>query len=262
MDIKRLINWKLYFILLAASILSVIAVIPYALTLQGEILKTVDLPLPLLLLISIIQNTVLFGVLIFIGLKLTKITGLGLPILESYIDKSSTDINLKSIFKISVLLGVITGIVIIILDSLFTKIGVDMADQVSFPLWQGFLASFYGGISEEILVRLFAMTLIAWIFSKLIRSKDKVTKNNFIIWLSIIIASLLFGLGHLPATAMITTLTPLVIFRALLLNGIGGVVFGWLYWKKGLESSMIAHFSADITLHVLFPLFIQVSLTN
>jgi len=69
-------------------------------------------------------------------------------------------------------------------------------------------------------------------------------------------------LGHLPATALITTLTPLVIFRALLLNGIGGVVFGWLYWKKGLESSMIAHFSADITLHVLFPLFIQVSLTN
>ncbi len=256
MDIKRLINWKLYFILLAASILSVIAVIPYALTLQGEILKTVDLPLPLLLLISIIQNTVLFGVLIFIGLKLTKTTGLGLPILESYIDKSNTDINLKSIFKISVLLGVITGIVIIILDSLFTKIGVDMADQVSFPLWQGFLASFYGGISEEILLRLFVMTLIAWILSKLIRSKDKVTKNNFIIWLSIIIASLLFGLGHLPATAMITTLTPLVIFRALLLNGIGGVVFGWLYWKKGLESSMIAHFSADITLHVLFPLFI------
>lgn len=256
MDFKRLINWKLYFILLTASILSVIAVLPYALTLQGEILKTVDLPLPLLLLLSTIQSSVMFAVLIFIGLILTKTTGLGLPIIESYIDKSSTDINLKSIFKISVLLGVSTGIVIIILDSLFTKMGVDMMEQVSFPLWQGFLASFYGGIGEEILVRLFVMTLIVWILSKLKRSKEKVTKNNFVIWFSIIIASLLFGLGHLPATAMLTTLTPLVIFRALLLNGIGGVVFGWLYWKKGLESSMIAHFSTDITLHVLFPLFI------
>jgi len=254
MDFKRLINWKLYFILLTASIFSVVAVLPYALTLQGEILKTVELPLPLLLLLSIIQSSVMFAVLIFIGLILTKTTGLGLPIIESYIDMSSTDINLKSIFKISVLLGVITGIVIIILDSLFTKMGVDMMEQVSFPLWQGFLASFYGGIGEEILVRLFVMTLIVWILSKLKRSKEKVTKNNFVIWFSIIIASLLFGLGHLPATAMLTTLTPLVIFRALLLNGIGGVVFGWLYWKKGLESSMIAHFSADITLHVLFPL--------
>lgn len=256
MDIKRLINWKLYFILLTASILSVIAVFPYVLTLQGEILKTVDLPLPILLLLSTIQSSVIFAVLIFIGLILTKTTGLGLPILESQIDKNHTDINLKSIFKISILLGVITGIVLIFLDYLFTIMGVDMMGQVSFPIWQGFLASFYGGISEEILLRLFVMTLIVWLFSKLKKSKDKVIKNNLILWSSIIIASLLFGLGHLPATAMLTTLTPIVIFRSLLLNGIGGVVFGWLYWKKGLESSMIAHFSTDITLHVLFPLLL------
>jgi len=256
MDIKRIINWKLYFILLTASILSVIAVLPYALTLQGETLKAVDLPIPLLLLISIIQSSVMFAVLIFIGLKLTITTGLGLPILESYMDKNKIGINIKDIFKISVMLGVITGIVLIFLDYLFTIMGVDMMGQVSFPIWQGFLASFYGGISEEILLRLFVMTLIVWVFSKLKKSKDKVIKNNFIIWSSIIIASLLFGLGHLPATAMLTTLTPLVIFRALLLNGIGGIIFGWLYWKKGLESSMIAHFSTDITLHVLFPLFL------
>jgi membrane protease YdiL (CAAX protease family) len=43
-----------------------------------------------------------------------------------------------------------------------------------------------------------------------------------------------------------------------LLNGIGGVVFGWLYWKKGLESAMIAHFSADIVLHVLLPAILMI----
>jgi len=37
------------------------------------------------------------------------------------------------------------------------------------------------------------------------------------------------------------------------LNGIGGIIFGWLYWKKGLESAMISHFSADIVLQVIFP---------
>ena len=30
--------------------------------------------------------------------------------------------------------------------------------------------------------------------------------------------------------------------------------FGWLYWKHGLESAMISHFSADIVLHVLLAL--------
>jgi len=32
------------------------------------------------------------------------------------------------------------------------------------------------------------------------------------------------------------------------------VVFGWLYQTRGLESAMIAHFSADIVLHVLLAL--------
>jgi hypothetical protein len=38
------------------------------------------------------------------------------------------------------------------------------------------------------------------------------------------------------------------------LNGLLGVGFGWLYWKYGLESAMLGHFSADIVLHVLPPL--------
>ncbi|MCA9910883.1 MAG: CPBP family intramembrane metalloprotease, partial [Anaerolineae bacterium] len=32
----------------------------------------------------------------------------------------------------------------------------------------------------------------------------------------------------------------------LVLNGVGGVVFGWLYWRYGLEWAMIAHFAADM----------------
>lgn len=97
------------------------------------------------------------------------------------------------------------------------------------------------------------MTLIIWIFSK-IKKSGEIIQNNLVICLSIILSALLFGIGHLPATSILTTLTPLVIFRCLLLNGIGGIAFGWLYWKKGLESAMIAHFSADIMLHVVLTL--------
>ena len=45
-----------------------------------------------------------------------------------------------------------------------------------------------------------------------------------------------------------------VIARTLLLNGIGGVAFGWLYWKRGIEAAMLAHFSTDLVLHVIAPL--------
>jgi hypothetical protein len=52
-------------------------------------------------------------------------------------------------------------------------------------------------------------------------------------------------------TATRRWLTPLVTARALLLNGMGGLGFGRLYWKRGLPAAMPAHFTADIVLHVV-----------
>jgi hypothetical protein len=31
-------------------------------------------------------------------------------------------------------------------------------------------------------------------------------------------------------------------------------VFGWLYWRRGLEAAIVAHFAADLVLHVAAPL--------
>ena len=74
------------------------------------------------------------------------------------------------------------------------------------------------------------------------------------IWPAIAISTLLFGAGHLPAASRITPLTPALIVRTLLLNGIAGAMFGYLYWKRGLEAAMIAHGTADAVMHVGGPL--------
>lgn len=255
MNIKDFINWKLYFALLAASALSILAIMPFILTLQADVLKAAPMPLPLVLLVIVIQSVLFFAVFIFIGLRMSKKLGLQIPVIEKWVAKKKLDIDVRSIMKTSVSLGILSGILIISLDHVFTQLGMEsLFERISVPIWQGFLASFYGGISEEIVMRLFFMTLILWVVSRLTKSKNNVVENNVMMWSSIILAALLFGVGHLPITATLTTLTPLLIVRALLLNGIGGVVFGWLYWKKGLESAMMAHFSADMTIYVFLPL--------
>ena len=119
--------------------------------------------------------------------------------------------------------------------------------------WQGFLASFYGGITEEILTRLFFLTLLAWLLSWISHTDDhKPTATA--LWLAVIGSALIFGLGHLPATLATIPFSAIVIVRELLLNGIYGTLFGYLYWKRGLESSMMAHFSSDLFMHVFLPL--------
>lgn len=259
------INWKVFFLLWIAVIFGVIAIIPYSLELQGDLLESLDLPmsLPALLALQVIQSAVLFGLLIAAGLFFASRVGLSTPILDSVSRGESTSDKIRAILPISIITGVVASLLIVGLDlyifqpALLRELG-NSANNLNLQsaqpaAWKGFLASFYGGIVEEVLLRLFVMSLFAWLGSFVSKtSEGKPTSAVF--WIANILAAILFGLGHLPATATLIPLTPLVITRAIVLNGLGGVAFGYLYWKRGLESAMIAHFSADIILHVVFAL--------
>jgi membrane protease YdiL (CAAX protease family) len=262
---KTFINWKVFFILWIASIVGVIAVIPYSLALQGDALQELELPIPFpaLLAIQIIQSALIFGVLTALGLFLAHRIGLGIPILEARLRGESVADKIRAILPVSIAVGVIAALLIIALEfiifqpALMRELG-DSAEALNLDAarpaaWKGFLASFYGGIVEENLLRLFLMSLLAWLGSFLSRTPEG-KPTNIVFWIANILAAIIFGLAHLPATATIIPLTPLVITRAIVLNGLAGVAFGYLYWKRGLESAMVAHFSADIILHVVLAL--------
>ena len=254
------INWRLFWILLLASVFGVISIIPYMLTIQADLLKELPIPLHVLLPIQVAQNMVIFAILIYVGLYLSGSVGLAAPILEGWLQGKEVKPYIKSILGISITLGMLASILIIGIDYLFSIfIKAETTAQsahVSPPIWQGFLASFYGGINEEVIMRLFLMTSLTWLFFK-VKGNREGKPTDFDMWLAIIIAAFLFGAGHLPLAATLTRLTPLVIMRVILLNGVGGIIFGWLYWRKGLESAMLSHFSADIILHVILSLLIH-----
>ncbi|MCK6538788.1 MAG: CPBP family intramembrane metalloprotease [Anaerolineales bacterium] len=256
-------NWKIFFIVWIAAVVGVIAIIPYSLTLQGASTQDLPIPLPVLLTIQITQNAFMFAVLTAAGLFFANRIGLGLPILEARLRGESVGDKIRAILPLSIVIGVVASLLIVGLDllvfqpAMLRELG-DSANTLNLqtaqpPAWQGFLASFYGGISEEVLLRLFVMSLLAWLGSFISKTTEG-RPTSAVFWIANILAAVLFGIGHLPATSMLIPLTPLVITRAIVLNGVAGVAFGWLYWKRGLESAMIAHFSADIVLHVLLAL--------
>lgn len=262
---KTIINWRVFFILWIASILASVAVLPYALELQGSTLESMDLPIPLpaVIALQILQSGIILAIIIFAGMFFTSRVGLGTPILDSAARRESVSEKVRAILPVSIGLGVIASLLIVGLDvfvfqpALLNEFG-DSADVLNLQnaqpaAWKGFLASFYGGIAEEIQLRLLVMSFLAWL-GRFISKTQEGKPTSAVFWIANILAAILFGLGHLPATAMLIPLTPIVITRAILLNGIGGVIFGWLYWKRGLEAAMISHFSADIVLHVLLAL--------
>jgi membrane protease YdiL (CAAX protease family) len=262
---KTVINWRVFFILWIAAILSSIAVLPYALELQASTLQAMDIriPLPALIALQIVQSAILFAIIIFAGMFFASRVELGTPILDSVTRSESAWSKIRAILPFSIGLGVIASLLIIVLEvlifqpALLRELG-DSAGALNLQnaqpaAWKGFLASFYGGIAEEIMLRLFVMSLFAWL-GRFVSKTQEGKPTSTVFWIANILAAVLFGLGHLPATLLLIPLTPLVITRAILLNGIGGVIFGWLYWKRGLEAAMISHFAADIILHVLLAL--------
>jgi hypothetical protein len=59
-------------------------------------------------------------------------------------------------------------------------------------------------------------------------------------------AATLFGLAHIGNAPN----APHPFFRAITLNGLAGIVFGWLYWKRGFEAAVLAHFAADALIYL------------
>lgn len=262
-------NWNLFFLLWGVTALSGLLVLPYALTQQASAIQQMPaqkMSKGMLIAIQVAQQLILAGIAVGIGMLLVSRIGMDLPIFTGLIKGQALPANMGWLLLLSAGLGLVSGLFIIISDHFLFKpamekklatLGVSMPENFHPPAWQGFLASFYGGIAEEVLNRLFLLTVFAWLGHFVSQTADG-QPTLLALWIATGLAAVLFGLGHLPGTkASGIPLEGIVIARALILNGIPGVILGWLFWQHGLIFAMIAHFLADIVIHVIAQLIIK-----
>lgn len=257
--------WTLFWILLAAGVFTTVAVLPYSLALNPGAavqlkakLAEKNSRLPAMLVITLastVQAGLLIAVAVYVGLLASRAVGLRLPVLEAILAGQPALPVLLAGLPVTLLTGIATGAVIVGLERYYFQPRLPEAFhnvKGKQATWKRALACFYGGIYEELLLRLFIMAGLIWLIGRVWPAPDgQIHLGAF--WAANIIASLLFGLGHLPATARIAPLTPLIIARALLLNGLAGLLFGVLFLRYGLEFAMIAHFTMDIMIHLVLP---------
>jgi membrane protease YdiL (CAAX protease family) len=244
---KRL-NWKIFGIFLFWSIVTTMALVPYYLTLIHVSNPTSAQYVQAFADIAI-EHFFFTALATAIGLGLGDRIGLGIPMLRAWLagDPQAPQQFLAAL-PASMGIGFATALAIVLIE-LLLPIPQGVADAVDPPPWQGALASLSGGIFEEIMDRLGLMTLFAWLGMRLL-DRERLTPP--IAWTAIILTALLFGLLHLPtAIAQAGILSFALLLKIMLLNGIAGIAFGWLYWRKGLLLAMVAHFSCDIVLHVM-----------
>ena len=158
----------------------------------------------------------------------------------------------------SIIASIVGGAILILSDLLFFGKYSDaiMHSYSAKPAFSYIIAAvIYGGVIEEVMLRLFWMTLVAFILWKVFDRKSKKPSTAIVI-LANIIAALLFAASHLPATAITLGLSPMIVFRCFLLNGGLGLLFGWLYRKYGLRYAMIAHGGCHVISKLIWILYI------
>lgn len=136
--------------------------------------------------------------------------------------------------------------------------GIQEANAASLTLNSAIASVLYGGIIEEVMLRLFFMSLIALIIWKVFAGKsDREHIPSGVFIAANIIAALVFSAWHLPATISIFgELTPLLLFRCFLLNGGFGLIFGWLYRRHGIVYAMMGHALFHIVSKLIWFIFI------
>ena len=183
-----------------------------------------------------------------IGIFLGKKTGLW---------KDERTLTKKPLISAAVC-GTIGGMVMILSDVLFfgRYCEVILESYASKPTVPYLVAMIlYGGVIEEVMLRLFIMTLIAFLLHKLFWRKNEKTPVAALV-VANIIAAILFSVGHLPATFALIGNSPMILLRCFLLNGGLGLAFGRLYRRCGLRYAMIAHGLCHVVSKLIWILFL------
>lgn len=248
-------SWPEFLVLFGVAIIGIVCVTPYSLELSHDALtKAVERmrqPLWALVLLQSAQSVVLMGVASGAGLLIATHLGLGAPLLSGLLAGNDVSAQALDMLTPALMLGIGSALVMLLLEITVFWPRLPRSMRESFPipsLWKRLLASVYGGVDEEILLRLFLLSLLAWLISFAWHTPDGRPALGAL-WLANIIAAVIFGLGHLPATAALVKLSPLLVVRAILLNGVVGIAAGYLFWRYGLEAAIVAHLSADLVLH-------------
>lgn len=196
-------------------------------------------------LLTLINPTIMLLVATVLGVILHENVNLKAPIITGVLKRNYDSKMLIEIGKYGLLIGVLSGVLLLLIQLAYNPFlpneFIELGEKIKPSIAARFL---YGGFTEEILLRFGLMTMIVWLASKVFKSL-----SPKVYWIGIIISSILFALGHFPIVFQSIENPSITLMSFILIgNSVSGLLFGWLYWKKGLESAFIGHIITHVVL--------------
>jgi membrane protease YdiL (CAAX protease family) len=238
---------RLGLLLWLAGMLGVVVV---TVTVLPQLLGELTLPAPLwvISLASLAQSSVLLALAVWSGVALAPRVGLRAPAFEAAVTGRSVASALRPQLLPGLVAGVAGGAALFAVGGYAAPAALaEVQQRFALPILARLL---YGGITEEVLLRWGLMTALVWLAWRLLQRRSGAPRAASA-WLAIVVSALLFGAGHLPAAAVLVgELTGELVLFVVGVNAAFGVLFGFLFWRYGLEAAIIAHATAHLVSHV------------
>lgn len=240
------VKFKLGIALFILGLLGVLTMLTVTIPLDNLPKEVLDKISPQSLKYLVLVNpTILLLIAVVVGTVLYDKVGFSVPTISSILKIEEPKIKLIEQIKFGVTLGLLTGILTNVTGLLFkTSLPqefIELGNKVKITT----IARFgYGGITEELLMRFGFMTFVVWVIFKITKKL-----GNSTYWTGIVLASIIFAIGHFPVVFnAVQNPTISLLTYVLIGNSIAGLFFGWLYWKKGLEAAFIGHIFAHVAM--------------
>lgn len=198
-----------------------------------------QVPLSVAMTAAIVQSAVLVSLAVWAGVVWSGPLGLGAPVIEAALSRSDAWSPFKRQLLPAAIAGIATGAILLVYPRTIPAELVAAIRTMTIPLFAKVL---YGGVVEEVLMRWGLMTTLVWLLWRFVQKKAGPPRTGYVIG-AMLFAAISFGAGHLPAAAALLGghLTMPVVVPIMIANGVPGMMFGYLYWRYGIEAAMMAH---------------------
>jgi hypothetical protein len=207
--------------------------------------RSLPLPLPVFCLALTVHLVVLYGLFGFVGLRLARARGLeptaGWPAAGGPRVPGRGWKRAAGAFG----MGLGCGALLVAVVAAIQRFLPGTLPETLHPpgIAAALLASTAGALGEEILFRLFALSLLLWLLP--VGRVGMATAVG--------VSALAFGAAHAPALAFLfgglQQVPALSWVWLIVLNGLLGVVFGVVFVRSGIVTAVLAHFGTDVVWH-------------
>ncbi len=246
--IREPLNWRLFLALWLAGTAAALPLIPVTVVLGEAGVGIQKISWQYATVTVLAAALVIFSAAIYVGLRTGRRFGLGAPLVAAWLAGEPL-VDAGKPLAMGAATGGALGLIGVVLAAVMvgdSAAPAMHADDVV-PLWIGVAQAISAGVGEELLFRLGLMSVLVAFVRRVIPGGDDHASDS-VMWTALALAAIIFTAVHSAPGGGAEGASQLITEPMQLLRLTGGGLFGWLFWKHGLEAAVTAHFTYDVVL--------------